>query len=74
MNDKDKIIGIHSDDKVTIYHLKNELEAQGIESMIKSSYESGLRAGFVSGSQSTYQLFVLEKDYEKAKEIIDSLL
>ncbi len=74
MKENSKLILLHSDDKVTVYHLKNELEQQGVESMIKSTYESGLTAGVVSGSQSTYQLLVLESDFEKAKEIIESLL
>lgn len=74
MEKQDKIIEVYSSDKVTIYHLKKELSEQGVESMVKSNYESGLAAGFVGGSQSTYQLFVLEKDFDKAHDIIKNLV
>lgn len=74
MEKKDRIIQVYSSDKVTVYHLKKELAEQGIESMVKSNYESGLIAGVVSGSQSTYELFVLEKDFENAHLIIEKLI
>ena len=46
----------------------------GIESMIKNDYESGVSAGFVAGTQTSVDLYVFSKDVKKAQPIVDKFV
>ncbi len=66
------LVNIYSDTELTVSHLKNILADNGIESMIKNDFESGVSAGFVAGSPSAVDLFVFAKDVNRAQEIIEN--
>ncbi|MCU4154859.1 DUF2007 domain-containing protein [Carboxylicivirga sp. A043] len=68
------LINIFSDTELTVSHLKNTLADNGIESMIKNDYESGVSAGFVAGTQTSVDLYVFSKDVEKAQPIVDKFV
>lgn len=70
MNSGDKLIHIFSGPEIAVILLKGELEKQGIHCIIKNDYQAGISAGFFGGTPSAIELFVLEKDFQKAKEII----
>jgi len=73
MENDDKIILIYTGDLVTIEHIKAELEAKGIFSMVENGYQQGINAGFAGGIPSAINLFVTENDAEKALEIIQAI-
>ncbi len=68
------LIHLFSDTELTVSHLKNTLADNGIESLIKNDYESGVSAGFVAGTQTSVDLYVFSKDAEKAQAIVDQFL
>ncbi|WP_430814617.1 putative signal transducing protein [Carboxylicivirga sp. RSCT41] len=68
------LINIYSDTELTVSHLKNILADNGIESMIKNDFESGVSAGFVAGTPSSVDLFVFSKDAHRARPIVDKFL
>lgn len=74
MKTQDGIVSIYSSDEISILHLKSELESAGINSLVRSDYDSGLSAGFMGGTPTTYELFVLEADVESAQTILQAFL
>lgn len=70
MENNDKTVLVFTGDIVSIQRLKAELEAKRISCIIKDEFKQGLDAGFVGGTPSTIDLFVLESDAETAMEII----
>ena len=70
MKETDGIVAIYSGDEVSVIHLKGELESADIQCLIRSDYESGLSAGFMGGTPTTYELFVLETSVEAAQPIL----
>jgi hypothetical protein len=65
------LVKIYSDTEITVTHLKNRLADNGIESMIKNDFESGVSAGFVAGAPNSVELYVMNKDLERAQAIIE---
>jgi hypothetical protein len=57
-------------------YLKTELEAIGIEPVIKDEHESGLRAGFGAGGlpPGSLEVFVHNDELEKAKPVLDKVI
>ncbi len=74
MHDKDKIVLVYSGNEVIIERLRANLEKEGIASVVKDDYHSGIVAGFVGGSPSTIDLFVIESDVEKAMKIVKTIV
>ena len=68
------LVNVYSDTELTVSHLKNILADNGIESMVKNDFESGVSAGFVAGTQSSVDLYVFSKDADKAKPIVDKFI
>ena len=68
------IVNIYSDTELTVSHLKNVLAENGIESMIKNDFESGVSAGFVAGTVSSVDLYVLLKDEERARMVVEQFI
>ncbi|MBK3517473.1 putative signal transducing protein [Carboxylicivirga marina] len=68
------LINIYSDTELTVAHLKNALADNGIESMIKNDYESGVSAGFVAGTQTSVDLYIFSKDADIAQPIVDKFV
>jgi len=64
------IVRIYTDTELTVSHLKNVLADNGIESMIKNDFESGVSAGFVAGTTTSVDLYVFNKDEQKAQAIV----
>ena len=74
MHDKDKIVLIYTGNEVIIERIKVNLEKEDIFPVIKDDYHSGMGAGFVGGTPSTIELFVLESDVEKAIKIAKAIV
>jgi len=70
---EDNVVKIYTGGDVIINRLKDELEAQGIYSLIKDRYKQGLAAGYGDGVPSAIDLFVLESDQEKALEVVKAI-
>ena len=71
MNDTSDMVHVFSNTELTVTHLKNILEDNGITSLIRNDYESGNSAGFVGGSYMSIDLYIQKEDEEKAKPIIE---
>ena len=56
---------------VIVNMLKDALEQNGIGSMIKNSFQTGNLSGFVGGTPSAIDLYILTTDLENAQLIID---
>ena len=74
MNDNDKIVLVYTGDELTVERVKANLEMKGIVPVVKDGFNSGLSAGFVGGTPTTIDLFVLESDVEKAMEIVNGII
>jgi hypothetical protein len=73
MENNENAILVFTGDIISIQRVKAELEANGISCFIKDAYKQGIEAGFVGGTPSTIDLFVLESDVEAAMEIIKAV-
>ncbi|MBS2096966.1 putative signal transducing protein [Carboxylicivirga linearis] len=71
MNDTSDMVHVFSNTELTVTHLKNILEDNGITSLIRNDYESGNSAGFVGGSYTTIDLYIQKDDEAKARPIIE---
>ena len=74
MNDKDKIVLVYTGNEVMIERIRVNLEKEGINSITKDGFRQGINAGFVGGTPSAIDLFVLEAEAEKATEIINAIV
>lgn len=70
MDKNNELILIYSGTEITVKLLQVELEQDGIPSMIKNVFKSGLSAGFVNISQPSVDLFINASDLKKAEPII----
>lgn len=73
MTEQDKLVKLYVGSNIIIARIKVELEAQDIKALVKDGYKQGLGAGFGGGSPSAIEIFVTEKDFEKAHEIVTAL-
>ncbi len=73
MNEQEELVKLYTGDDITISRIKMELEAEGIASLVKDGIKQGLGAGFVGGVPTAVDIFVTEKDFEKAYEIVNAL-
>lgn len=71
MDNNSDMIHVLCSTELTVNHLKNILEENGITSLIRNDYEAGNAAGFVGGTASTIDLYIQKADEEKAKDIIE---
>ncbi len=74
MNDKDKIVSVYTGNEVIIERIRVNLEKEGISSITKDGFHQGINAGFVGGTPSAIDLFVLESDSEKATKVIKAIV
>lgn len=70
-NADSSLVRAFSGEQHEVAHLKAILEENGIAAMIQNDFQSGALAGFSAGSSSAIDLFIQEKDLEKAKGIIE---
>jgi len=57
-----------------IERIRVNLEKEGINSITKDGFRQGINAGFVGGTPSAIDLFVLETEAEKATKIINAII
>ena len=69
--EESSLVQVFSGDEHQVVHLKAILEENEIAAMIQNDFQSGVIAGFSAGSSSAIDLFIQEKDLEKAKGIIN---
>ena len=74
MKDDEKIVLIYIGNELIIRRIRKRLESDGIFSVIKDGYQSGLSAGFVGGVPSAIELYVLESDFQNAVEIVNAIV
>ena len=74
MNENDELVKLYTGGDVIINRIKQLLEAQGINSLIKDGFKQGLAAGFGEGVPSAIDIFVTEDDFEKAGEIVNAII
>jgi hypothetical protein len=73
MDKSDEMVLVLTASKVVIDHVRAELDANGIGSLVKDGFTQGLQAGFVGGDPSAIELYVLATEEERAIEIIDDV-
>jgi hypothetical protein len=73
MEQQDKIVKLITGDDVIINRVKQELEAAGINALIKDRFKQGLAAGYGDGVPSAIDLLVVDTDFPQAQEILKAL-
>ena len=68
------LIKVYAGSELEVNLLKAELENQGISSIIKNDFASGVVAGFGGGTPSSIYLYVKESDVEKSNSIINEFM
>ena len=74
MSDIQKFINIYSGSEVQVIILQGLLKNINIEGIIQNDFQSGIVAGFGSGTVSTVRLKIHESDLEKARSIIEEFI
>ena len=74
MGDAKKYINVYSGTQVQVMILKGLLEESNIYAIVQNDFQSGITAGFGSGTFSTIRLKIDESDFEKAGPIIKEFL
>ncbi|MFA5418049.1 MAG: DUF2007 domain-containing protein [Bacteroidales bacterium] len=72
MNEKD-LIKIFTGTEIAVIQVKEILDENGIPTLMKNGYQSGISAGFIGGTPSTIELYVLEEDKERAEVIVNEI-
>ena len=67
------LIKLLTDTQVNILHKKNQLYINGISSITKNGFQSGVTAGFGGGSPAILDLLINSDDREKAEKVISEL-
>ncbi|MDP3442422.1 MAG: DUF2007 domain-containing protein [Ignavibacteria bacterium] len=71
MNESSDLTRIFTGSEVLVYLLKDALEANGIGCLIKNDFRTGNLSGFMGGTRSAIDLFILTSDLENAQSILD---
>ncbi len=74
MIENDDLVKLYTGADVIINRIKMELEARGINTLIKDGFKQGLAAGFGEGVPSAIDIFVTQEDFEKANEIVNAII
>jgi hypothetical protein len=72
MDDHDKHVKFFVGSLIEIQRLQLDLDDQNIPSLVKNNFQSGLRSGFYGGSPSQVELFIFERDVDKAKPVLEA--
>ena len=64
------LIKLLSDSEITVLHIKNQLYINGVSSITKSGFQSGVSAGFGGGAPAMLDLFIDSDDKKQAEKII----
>ena len=73
MENNENAILVFTGDIISIQRVKAELEAKGISCIIKDGFKQGIEAGFIGGTPSSINLFVLESDVKTAMEVVKAV-
>lgn len=74
MSYNQKFINVYSGNEIQVILLKSLLEEINIEGIVQNDFQSGIAAGFGSGTTSTIRLKIHESDIEKARPIIEEFI
>ncbi|WP_196890824.1 putative signal transducing protein [Aureivirga marina] len=74
MIDHSKYIKVYTGSLVLVTHLKTLLSEIGISALVKNDFQSGLMAGFSTGTPDVVEIYILDEDLDKAKPVIDDFL
>lgn len=69
----DKLSLLFTGDEITVNRIKIELQAAGINCLIKDGFKQGLEAGFGGGVPSAIDVYVYQNHLEKASEIVKAI-
>ncbi len=61
---------LFSGSEVEVLLLKDELAENGITSMVRDDFQSGLKAGFFGGSPFMIDLYIDESDKDRAEVVL----
>lgn len=64
------LILVFTGDEVTVQHLRGELEAISVKVHIQNDFAAGVSAGFAVGVPTAIDLYIREKDMEKAAPVV----
>ena len=71
MNNEDKIVKIFTGSTVDVNFVTRYLLDNGVPSIIKDKYSESVHAGFVTGLPDTIDIFIINKDKEKAIQLMN---
>jgi hypothetical protein len=74
MEENNNLIQVYTGSEITVNLLKDELEKAGISSIIQNDYNSGIIAGFATGTPYSVDLLIQEHDVMKANPIIEGFM
>jgi len=74
MKSENKLIRVFTGTEVMVNLLKDELEKEGIFGIIQNDFKSGVIAGFGGGVPSAIDLYIQQKDLQKAEPIINEFI
>ncbi len=74
MKEEDNLIRVFTGTEITASILKEELGKNNIPAIIKNNYNSGIIAGFSSGTSSSIELYIQEIYLKKAEPIIKQFI
>ena len=69
MKNDDDLVKIFTGSEIAVNLLKAELEKEGIPSLVRNDFQSGIAAGFVGGIPSVVELYVNGSDRKRAEVI-----
>jgi len=70
MDDQHKMIPVYSGSQIEVQKLRHDLEAIGIDVMVKNYDDTASITGFANISRSARQLWILETEVEKARPVV----
>lgn len=74
MKENNKLIRVYTGTEVSVYLLKDMLEQNGISSIIKNDFNSGISAGFAGGVPSAIDIYIKQSDLKNAESIIGEFI
>ena len=72
MSESNQYVDFYSGTEIEVLRIKDLLEGEDIPSIIQNDLQSGNLGGFFGGTPSTVRIKVLETDFEKAKNLIQT--
>uniref|UniRef100_UPI003217FFE5 putative signal transducing protein n=1 Tax=uncultured Draconibacterium sp. TaxID=1573823 RepID=UPI003217FFE5 len=67
------LVKLYTGLEIIINRIKFELESEDIKCLIKDGFKQGIEAGFGGGVPSAIDIFVTEKDFAKAGELVKAI-